>query len=91
MSEPEEMTAMEHAPVLELFVMPGCDECQKVRSYVADRGVGIATTDVTRSRDARTRLQDLLGRLQVPCLLVNGQVPVLGGSEIVTYLSDHVA
>lgn len=73
-------------PKLELFYKPTCPFCRKVTSYLTDRpDLGIIMTNIEESHEDRLRLSETGGKIQVPCLLIDGQA-MYESDDIITYL-----
>lgn len=58
---------------LELYIMPGCPFCRKVLSYMERRGIDIPLRDITANPNDRSTLQNVGGKVQVPCLFIDGK------------------
>lgn len=72
----------------ELYIMPGCPYCRKVLGYPQRRGVEIPLRDITRDPDARATLARVGGKIQVPCLFIDGD-PLYESDDIVNYLDRN--
>lgn len=73
---------------LELYIMPGCPFCRKVLSYMERRGIDIPLRDITASPNDRSTLQNVGGKVQVPCLFIDGK-PLYESDDIIAYLEAH--
>lgn len=73
---------------LELYIMPGCPFCHKVLSYMKMNGIEITLHDITANPDDRATLERIGGKVQVPCLFINGK-PLYESDDIITYLQDN--
>ena len=73
---------------LELYIMPGCPFCRKVLSYMERRGIDIPLRDITANPSDRTTLQNGGGKVQVPCLFIDGK-PLYESDDIIAYLEAH--
>lgn len=69
----------------ELFMMPTCPFCQKVLSFMKDRGIELPLRDITAEPEARAELERVGGKVQVPCLFIDGK-PMYESSDIIAYL-----
>lgn len=73
---------------LELYIMPGCPFCRKVLSYMERRGIEIPLRDITANPNDRSTLQNVGGKVQVPCLFIDGK-PLYESDDIIAYLETH--
>lgn len=75
---------------LTLYHMPSCPYCLKVRRYMEAHDMEIPLRDITANPAARDQLKRVGGKVQVPCLFIDG-TPLYESDDIITYLSTHVA
>lgn len=75
---------------LELYHMPSCPYCLKVRRYMDEHGIEIPLRDITADAAARDQLESVGGKVQVPCLFIDG-TPLYESDDIIAYLATHVA
>ena len=75
---------------LVLYMKPSCPYCQKVLSFMADRGIELTERDISADHEARAELERVGGKAQVPCLFIDGE-PLYESSDIVAWLSDNCA
>lgn len=73
-------------PQLELFVMAGCPYCAKVLRYMDAHGISMPVRDVYANPAAMRRLSEVGGKVQAPCLFVDG-APLYESDDIVAYLA----
>ncbi|MCI7774859.1 MAG: glutaredoxin [Enorma sp.] len=73
---------------LELYIMPGCPFCRKVLSYMERQGIEIPLRDITANPNDRSTLQNVGGKVQVPCLFIDGK-PLYESDDIIAYLEAH--
>lgn len=73
---------------LELYIMPGCPFCRKVLSYMERQGIEIPLRDITANSSDRSTLQNVGGKVQVPCLFIDGK-PLYESDDIIAYLKAH--
>lgn len=73
---------------LELYIMPGCPFCRKVLSYMERQGIAIPLRDITANPNDRSTLQNVGGKVQVPCLFIDGK-PLYESDDIIAYLEAH--
>lgn len=75
---------------LVLYVRPGCPYCQRVFSFMEEHGLEIPQRDISRDPRAREELEIRGGKVQVPCLFVDGQ-PLYESLDIIDYLAGRRA
>lgn len=73
---------------LELFIMPGCPYCRKVLRFMERNGIELPLHDITTSADDHNRLARIGGKVQVPCLFIDG-APLYESADIVAYLDKR--
>lgn len=73
---------------LELYIMPGCPFCRKVLSYMERRAIDIPLRDITANPNDRSTLQNVGGKVQIPCLFIDGK-PLYESDDIIAYLEAH--
>jgi len=75
-------------PSLELYELPGCPYCAKVKTKLDELGLDYVSHEVPRSHSKRTEVKEVSGQTGVP-VLVDPDHGVEGMSEsddIVAYL-----
>ncbi|AEB07886.1 glutaredoxin [Coriobacterium glomerans PW2] len=70
---------------LELYYMPTCPFCRRVLNYMEVHNIDIPRHDITSEPTARTTLEEQGGKMQVPCLFINGK-PLFESDDIITFL-----
>ena len=78
------------ATTYELYFMPTCPYCRKVLLYMKQHGIELPLRDITAEPEARATLEHVGGKVQVPCLFIDG-VPMYESDDIVAYLSRTFA
>ena len=74
---------------LELYKMDTCPYCRKVIRAIEDMGRGdIEMHDINRSPEDRERLIRDGGKLQVPCLFIDGK-PMYESDDIIAWLKEN--
>ena len=74
---------------LELFKMDTCPFCRKVFRAIEQMGrTDIEMHDINRSAEDRERLVREGGKLQVPCLFIDGR-PLYESDDIVQWLMEN--
>jgi glutathione S-transferase len=77
-------------PNLELYELPGCPYCAKVKTKLDELGLEYVSHEVPRSHSERTEVEEVSGQTGVP-VLVDPDHDVEGMSEsddIVAYLDE---
>lgn len=67
-----------------LYVKPGCPYCAKVDRFLDEAGIQIEHRKVTESTNTDD-LRELGGKVQSPCLVVDG-MPMYESDDIIAYL-----
>lgn len=75
---------------LELYVFMNCPYCMRVFRYMEEAGIEIPLFDVNADDEARARLKEVGGKVQVPCLFIDG-VPMYESLDIIEWLKENVA
>lgn len=75
-------------PDLELYELPGCGYCTKVKETLAELELEYESHEVPRSHGERTEVKELTGQTGVPVLVdnTNGIDPMPESDDIVAYL-----
>ena len=74
---------------LELFKMESCPYCRKVLRCLEESGrTDVALLDIVESGDNRERLLREGGKVQVPCLFIDGN-PLYESGDIVSWLEQN--
>ncbi len=76
---------------LELYKMETCPYCRKVMKYIADsKRTDVEYHDINESSADRERLQKDGGKVQVPCLFIDGK-PMYESGDIIDWLEANPA
>ena len=76
---------------LELFKFDSCPFCVRVQRAIEELGVeGIRLRDTRREAGASDELRRRGGKVQVPCLFIDGK-PLYESADIVAWLRQHAA
>ena len=71
-----------------LYVLPGCPFCAKVDRFMNNVGIEMEHRDASEQAIA-DELVALGGKLQCPCLVVDGK-PMYESMDIINYLNDLI-
>ena len=74
----------------ELYVLDGCPFCKKVLDYMDAHNIELPVVSITGNDEARARLERDGGKVQCPCLFIDGE-PLYESGDIVDYLAKNVA
>ena len=74
----------------ELYVLTGCPYCAKVLDYLDAHDIKIPIHNITTDPAARSTLETVGGKVQCPCLFINGK-PLYESDDIIDYLETHAA
>ena len=78
------------AATYELYIMQTCPYCRKVLLYMKQHGIELPLRDITLEPEARATLERVGGKVQVPCLFIDG-APMYESDDIIAYLGDVFA
>ena len=74
---------------LELYKKDSCPFCQRVMIYIEENGRDdIIFHDTVRDPGAAEKLIEVGGKLQVPCLFIDG-MPMYESLDIIGWLEEH--
>lgn len=83
------------APALSLYHSQTCWFCARVRHAMEELGIELALRDVDREPERRAELTNGGGKMQVPCLRMDGAdgrtTWLYESADIIDYLREHVA
>lgn len=74
----------------ELYIMSTCPYCRKVLLFMKQQGIELSLRDITAEPEARDTLERIGGKVQVPCLFIDG-APLYESDDIIAYLSRTFA
>lgn len=74
----------------ELFIMHSCPYCRKVLLYMDKHGIELPLRDIVAEPEARDELEREGGKVQVPCLFIDGE-PMYESDDIIAYLGKTFA
>ena len=74
---------------LELFKYDTCPYCRRVMDHIASTGrTDIHYQDIHKSPEAAERLLSVGGKMQVPCLFIDGE-PLYESMDIIRWMEEH--
>lgn len=74
--------------VLNLFYMNSCPHSTQVLNYLKQIHKKVPLTNVQNNAQAKDYLRTNGGKMQVPCLFINGK-PLYHSDEVIQWLSKH--
>lgn len=74
---------------LDLYVIPGCPYCRKVLDFLHANDISYNEIDIYADDAAKAHLKEVGGKVQCPCLFVDGQ-PMYESQDIIDYLKDQM-
>jgi glutathione S-transferase len=82
---------MTQNPDLELYELPGCPYCAKVKTKLDELGLSYTSHEVPSSHSARSEVKAVSGQTGVPVLVdnTNGVEGMPESDDIVAYLDEH--
>ena len=75
-------------PVLVLYYTPSCPYCQKVLNYLKKAHKTVPMKDVRTDPQAKEELRCYGGKMQVPCLFIDGH-PLYESQDIINWMEAH--
>lgn len=75
-------------PKLILYTRSTCPYCKNVSAYLQQVNKTLPSRDLNQSAKYRKELKKIGGKVQVPCLLINGK-PLYESEEIIAWLKQH--
>ncbi len=75
--------------VLVLYYTKYCPFSQRVLQYLKSVHKVVPMKDLADDPNAKAELKDIGGKMQVPCLIVNGQA-IYESYQIIQWLSQHL-
>ncbi|MCI5051791.1 MAG: glutaredoxin [Simkaniaceae bacterium] len=73
---------------LKLYMRKTCPFCQKVATYLKEKGRKIEMVDIGEDDTAREELIKNGGKRQVPCLFIDGK-PMYESNDIIQWLDKN--
>lgn len=74
---------------LTLYYKVDCPYSQKVIRHLNMNGVAVPLREINQDPSYRETLKGMLGRSQVPCLVIDGK-PMVESDEILHWIEDHL-
>jgi glutaredoxin len=80
--------ATREKPILNLYYTSYCPYSTKVLNYLNQIHKKVPLTEVQNNPQAKEYLRNVGGKMQVPCLFINGK-PLYESDDIIQWLSQH--
>lgn len=74
---------------LVLYKFDSCPFCRKVQRFLTEHNLEVPTKDVLLDKDAKTELQRIGGKTQVPCLIIDGK-PLYESNDIIEWFKTNI-
>ena len=77
---------------IELYHKMPCPFSSKVRRFIEENGLKnqVVYHDIMKEEGTREKLNELTGKEQVPCLVVDGE-PILESDAIIDWIEENLA
>lgn len=77
-------------PELVLYIRKTCPYCQKVLAFMEEDGIELPLRDLNEDPGASATLLEVGGKVQVPCLFIDGK-PLYESLDIIEWLKENIA
>ncbi len=84
----ERMSSSDTEQDLVLYFSPNCPFCKKVLKYLDESSAVISMKNVNEDPIAKEELFHIGGKVQVPCLFIDG-TPLYESQDIIDWLKEH--
>lgn len=84
----ERMSSEDNQPELILYYRQNCPFCQRVLNYLKETSLQVSLKNVGLDPVAKEELYHIGGKIQVPCLFIDG-TPLYESQFIIDWLKDH--
>ena len=74
---------------LVLYYARNCPYSQKVLHFLKKLPINIALKDISQDLNAKNKLLKIGGKIQVPCLVIDGKA-LYESDEIIKWLTNHL-
>lgn len=75
-------------PNLVLYYRPTCPFCQKVFRAIEGKDIELDVKNISEDVEAKNALEKIGGKVQVPCLFIDGK-PLYESDDIIDYLLNQ--
>ena len=79
---------MKSTPILLLYYKPTCPFCRRVLDHLESLGNSIQLKNISEDPKVREELLHLGGKVQVPCLFIDGK-PLYESGDIIEWISEN--
>lgn len=84
----ERMSSEDNQPELILYYRLNCPFCQTVLNYLKETSLQVSLKNVSLDPIAKEELYHIGGKIQVPCLFIDG-TPLYESQFIIDWLKEH--
>lgn len=74
---------------LELYYFDSCPFCQKVFRYMEQKGIEVTTRNIYEDDEAYRTLREVGGKIQVPCLMIDGRA-MYESDDIIAWMEENL-
>jgi glutaredoxin 3 len=74
---------------LELYYFDGCPFCEKVFDYMERKGITLPLRNIYEEGEAYRTLRQVGGKIQVPCLMIDGHA-MYESDDIITWMERNM-
>jgi glutaredoxin len=77
----------DHRPIVVLYYKPSCPYSKKVLDHIEKEGLEVSLKNIETDSKAKEELLHLGGKVQVPCLFIDGK-PLYESNDIIDWMKE---
>ncbi|NRA90382.1 MAG: glutaredoxin [Simkaniaceae bacterium] len=77
----------DHRPIVVLYYKPSCPYSKKVLDHIEKEGLEVSLKNIQTDSKAKEELLHLGGKVQVPCLFIDGK-PLYESNDIIDWMKE---
>jgi len=77
----------DHRPIVVLYYKPSCTYSSKVLDHIEKEGLEVSLKNIETDSKAKEELLHLGGKVQVPCLFIDGK-PLYESNDIIDWMKE---
>ena len=77
----------DHRPIVVLYYKPSCPYSKKVLDHIEKEGLEVSLKNIETDSKAKEELLHLGGKVQVPCLFIDGK-PLYESNDIIDWMNE---
>jgi glutaredoxin 3 len=77
----------DHRPIVVLYYKPSCPYSKKVLDHIEKEGLEVSLKNIENDSKAKEELLHLGGKVQVPCLFIDGK-PLYESNDIIDWMKE---